>query len=93
MKTPFSHFTRLPCICFGKLEECGCSDGEMALRHYGRGSQMPPMTVEQREWCIRQIEQVEGFEGAAYERSTDADLASTVLEAWLEYCRDKGLCR
>jgi hypothetical protein len=93
MKTPFDSHRGLSCICRGSIEDCGCSDGEMALRHYARSYTMPPMTVEQREWCIRQIDRVEGFEGANYERATDSELGGAVLEVWLEYCRDKGLYR
>lgn len=97
MKTPFDHFRGLPCMCYGNIDECVCPDGEMALRHYAKCHimpvhPMPPMTVEQRDWCLREIDRVEGFESVDYERSTDSDLACTVLQAWIEYCRDKGLC-
>lgn len=49
------------------------------------------MTPDQREWCLVEIESVEGFDRKQHEGSADADLAREVLAAWLEYCRDKGM--
>ncbi len=52
---------------------------------------MPDMTAEQREFCLTEIGNVEGYRRADYEESDDADLASGVLSAWTDFCRDKGL--
>lgn len=49
------------------------------------------MSEKQREWCLEEIDSVEGFRRADYAEAPDADLARGVLDAWLEYCRDKGM--
>jgi hypothetical protein len=49
------------------------------------------MTPEQREWCLNEIGQIEGYERDEHIPDSDADLARTVLHAWTDYCRDKGL--
>lgn len=70
---------------------CVCSPEERALRAYAAGGQLPPMTLDQREYCLREIDRVEGYRRSDVEPSNDADLARTTLDAWLDYCRDKGL--
>ena len=62
----------------------------MALRQWIAGN-LPPMTVDQREWCLTQVASVEGHSREDYEGKTDAELARGVLSAWMDYCRDKGL--
>jgi hypothetical protein len=91
MDTPFDHHRGLSCVCFGDPDECGCPDGEVAVRHYAKGLPMPPMTPQQQCWCLREIGSVEGFRGSDYLTSSDQGLAKALLEAWLEYARDKGL--
>jgi hypothetical protein len=49
------------------------------------------MTMDQRAWCVAQIESVEGHKADGHEPLTDSDLASGVLEAWADFARDKGL--
>ena len=72
-----------------------CIDAERALRHYtypdSMGLKLPPMTSVQREWCLDEISQVEGYTRQDYDAATDRDLACGVLSAWADYCRDKGL--
>lgn len=68
---------------------CACPDGERALRAIMRGDY--ELTADAREWCLDQIGQVEGFERGAYEDMADRDVARGVLDAWQDYCRDKGL--
>ena len=70
---------------------CFCSDLEKALRAYSAGMAMPAMTEGQRTYCLDEISRVEGYERKDYEASTEADLARGVLNAWTDYCRDKGL--
>lgn len=93
MKTPFDSYRDLSCICFGDRDQCGCPDSEMAIRHYAKGLPMPSMTDGQRAWCLREISRVESFSRSAYAGTSDQDLARGLLEAWLEYARDKGLAR
>jgi hypothetical protein len=49
------------------------------------------MTIAEREWCLDEIGQVEGYERNEHTQDLDADLARTVIDAWVAYCRDKGL--
>lgn len=49
------------------------------------------MTKEQREWCLNEIDQIEGYSRQHYEACSDDLLANGVLSAWVDYCRDKGL--
>lgn len=66
----------------------------MALRAWcnpKNGVEIPPMTPEQREWCLNEIDTVEGYERKHYEGSPDELVANGVLSAWVDYCRDKGL--
>ena len=80
------------CVCYGPASDgCLCPDTERALRAYIAGRLMPPMTPEQREWCLTEISSVEGYTRAEYEGVDDAGLARGVLEAWVSYCRDIGL--
>jgi hypothetical protein len=88
------------CHCFPQQEReaqsrgtthCVCGESEKALRGWIGGRITEPMTHEQREWCLREIESVEGYDRRDYKDATDAQLASSVLTAWMDYCRDKGL--
>ena len=49
------------------------------------------MNELERKWCLDEIGNVEGYTRADYEAYSDGDLASTVLRAWTDFCRDKGL--
>lgn len=49
------------------------------------------MTVEQREWCYQEIDSVEAHDREDYLKGSDAELAMGVLNAWQDYCQDKGL--
>lgn len=79
----------VPC-CMGS-DGCICGSSERVLRGYISGTSLPQMSEKQREWCLEEIGSVEGFDRADYAELTDADLARGVLNAWLEYCRDKGM--
>lgn len=82
------------CVCVGHPEAahgCVCPPEERALRAWMNGKEMPPMTDEQRQWCVDEIGKVEGYETAGLYAENDADLARTVIDAWVDYCRDKGL--
>lgn len=80
------------CFCMGDLDECMCLPMERALRAWKlKEPTVPPMTPDQREACLREIEQVEGYSRADYVDAHDGMLASGVLDAWTDYCRDKGL--
>lgn len=84
------------CQCFDGASGivCICPQEERALRaysHQGPDSTLPPMSETQRHWCLDEIGQVEGFERQEYEKAADHQLARGVLDAWVSYCRDKGL--
>lgn len=79
------------CMCWGD-DSCMCTPMERALRGWTRASStMPAMTAEQRDLCLQEIAQVEGYDRAEWEGEGDAALANGTLSAWIDYCRDKGL--
>jgi hypothetical protein len=79
-----------PCCMAMNPDHCqNCPNEERALRAISAG-EYRPMTPAEREWCKRQISAVEGYSEADAE-GADADVARTVLCAWTDYCRDKGL--
>lgn len=78
------------CGCFSAADAiCVCPATERALRHVARAG--APMTAEQREWCLMEIDGVEGYRRDDYVNESDPDVAHGVLNAWTDYCRDKGL--
>jgi hypothetical protein len=76
--------SRIGCVC-GYGACCACGDTEAHLR---AGA---PLTDEQREWCLNEIASVEGYERDDHVNEDDAQLGRSVLNAWTDYCRDKGL--
>jgi len=76
--------------CMGD-DGCVCGPMERALRGWSASRAPSPMSAEQREACLDEIGRVEGYERATHEGDDDTQLANTVLSAWTDYCRDKGL--
>jgi hypothetical protein len=96
MKTPFDHMGKsVGCVCFPDEPDCcACPDGEAVLGAFSRDDcplKLAPMTIDQRAWCIEQIESLEGHKADAQEAIDDSELAAMVLVAWADYARDKGL--
>lgn len=90
--TPFDNFERQECHKEPCPYQDHCVGAEMALRHYDYATATPPpMTPEQREWCLDEISGVEGYNRLEWFGSDDKTLAKGVLSAWADYCRDKGL--
>lgn len=82
------------CMCRGgsaHVETCMCSAAERAVRAFAYCRPADVMTPEQRRWCLDEIAAVEGFRREDHDADDDMDLARCVLDAWTEYCRDKGL--
>lgn len=79
-----------PC-CMGPDACCVCSPSERALRAWGWGGFVEPMTEAQRGWCLDQITKVEGYERRHYEGLGDAAMARACFSAWTDFCQDKGL--
>lgn len=81
------------CLCYGEspTDPCVCGITEKALRAWCSLQSMPKMTPEQREWCLSEIDSVEGYSRNDYEQCPDELLANGVLDSWRDYCRDKGL--
>lgn len=92
IKSPFQGMPLPQCVQDACEYQNICCGDEAALRHftYNRND-IPPMTPEQREWCLAEIKSVEGYDVAGLDRCTDMLLAKTVLHAWADYARDKGL--
>jgi hypothetical protein len=76
------------CIC-GYGDCCVCPTTEKALRAILHADLK--MTEEQREWCKREIDKVEGHGRNDYIDADDSTIAGGVLNAWVDYARDKGL--
>jgi hypothetical protein len=72
-----------PC-CRESEASCACGLSERALRGGG------PFTAAQRKWCLDEIASV-GHSRADHEGDSDADLGRAVLDALVDYCRDKGM--
>lgn len=49
------------------------------------------LTPQQREYCLTEIDRVEGHSRKDHEDDSHADLARATIDAWTDYCRDKGL--
>ncbi len=82
------------CHCFSDKEmaaNCACGESEKALRGWISGRIKEPMTPEQREWCYTEIENIEAHDRENYLKGTDAEVARGVLDAWMDFCQDKGL--
>lgn len=89
MRSPLEPIAPTHCICGGSEDECACCDTEKALRWVGWCR--APLAPEQREWCLRRIHGVEGYDRKHYERESDAEVAKGVLHSMADYCRDKGI--
>ena len=76
------------CVC-GYGECCVCPTTERALRAIKDADVQ--LTPEQREWCLSEIDRVEGYDRREHESNTDRQLAHSVICAWTDYARDKGL--
>lgn len=77
--------------CWPGYPGCQCPPAERALRAWMNGATLPAMTAEQREFCLSEIEQVEGHRRDEHVSDSDADLSRATIDAWTDYCRDKGL--
>lgn len=85
-------FAPLDCVC--ELEDpgdCFCTKAEKALRYIAGNPLGVKLSPAAREQCLTEIDSVEGYDRKDYENVSDADLANTVLDAWRDYARDKGL--
>lgn len=83
----------VPCTCEGEPNpSCLCAQAggaEKVLRYVM--SVEGKLSPAQREWCLSEIDGVEGFKRADYDGASDADVARGTIDAWLDYCRDKGI--
>lgn len=89
---PLERFSPANCICSGMGGEeggCACTHQERGLRAVMAGA--GPMTPEEREWCLAEIDRVEGHSRHTYQGTPDAEIARGVMDAWIDFCRDKGL--
>ena len=70
---------------------CLCPPVERALRGWSSGKLTVPMTKNQREYCLKEIAMVEGHTREEHEQDNDRQLALSVIDAWVDYSRDKGM--
>jgi hypothetical protein len=77
------------CLC-GYAEFCICPSTERALRRVIRDGSVK-LNAQQREWCLCEIDKVEGHGRHEYLDADDSTVAAGVFSAWTDYCRDKGL--
>ncbi len=88
--SPLVSIPDLGCICQDddiSIDYCLCGKEEKKLRVVAAGR--AALDDKQREWCLAEVHRVEGWD--EYEYETDPMLADAVLEAWVDFCRDKGL--
>ena len=88
-KQPKIAWPTVECQC--DVQECVCGTEERVLRAFIDRKVNLPMNSAQREWCLQELDSVEGFSRKDYTQSDDSQLARGVLDAWHEYCLDKGL--
>lgn len=89
----------VPCTCEGFPDKDGKPSDACLCAQAGGAERVLRYVMEvdgrlspgQREWCLSEIDGIEGFKRADYEKSSDADVARTTIDAWLDYCRDKGM--
>lgn len=84
----------VPCLCHdaGPVDDgpgCMCGVSERVLRHVARGK--ATLTPDQKEWALQEIDSVEGHTRRDWDTAPDSEVAHGVLNAWHDYCRDKGL--
>lgn len=84
----------VPCLCHdaGPTDDgpgCMCGISERVIRHIIRGQ--ATFTPEQKEWALKEIGSIEGYTRKDYETRSDAEIAQGVMEAWVDYARDKGV--
>ncbi len=79
--------------CFGPdySGACVCGPAERILRVWAGKPAAVLMTPQQRAWCISEILAVEGYSQRDVDGVDDAMIAATVLNAWRDSARDKGL--
>lgn len=90
---------RPPCICIATDPSvdlaCICGDVERCLRGWAAAYPMPPMTPNQRTWCVEEIrragDSTQQPGPVELHLADDDTLAKAVLTAWQDYCRDNGL--
>lgn len=88
--SPFQETPLLECATCEFSDRC--IGEEAALRHFTYKLEgFPAMTQEQRDWCLAEISAVEGWDSRYHVDEDDASLAGSVLHAWADYARDKGL--
>jgi hypothetical protein len=81
---------RVAC-CLPAGWECHCPPMEAALRAWATGQVKGLLNSEQRAACLSEIGAIEGYRAEDYSDASDVDLARAVLDAWTDFCRDKGM--
>jgi len=80
------------CPCYDDPVSCGCLAEEAVLRCYAARYPRTALSPAQRLECIEDaVRCEEGSHAADFAGLSDQDLARATLQAWVTYCRDKGL--
>lgn len=82
--------TGMRCQCYSDGSNCVCGLSELFLRAVSNTDNGLALSEAQREWCLNEIGRVEGYVRDEWTGVNDGLLANGVLNAWRDYCRDKG---
>ena len=71
------------CVCYEEDGECTCGHNEQVLRHYSRGDDIRPMTIEERQFfASKAVRDSQGYySDAQLEVMSDKEFAQAVLNA------------
>lgn len=80
------------CYCWdvSMCQQCVCTDAEKMLRVIA-DNEVSPLTPEEKQECFAEIDKVEGYSSSLVANGSDQQIARTVLAAWADYARDKGM--
>ena len=81
--------TKVGCVC-GWGQDCLCLSDERVLRGYAYTKmELPVMTAEQREWCVREVQDCEEGTTEDFTKYDDRELARAVLLGWQHYVNNQ----
>lgn len=98
MTTEMPGVPHILCVCMSAADFCDygcvCDPAERYLRHLASGRNGDRiMTEEQKAWCVAEIRACGDATNQPdhFDDYDDRAMAMSVLSAWSDYARDKGL--